>query len=450
MALSLDRGPGLGGRSIRLDTLIRLRWLAVAGQTATIVFVALVLRFPLTLGPALGLVAVSAWLNLFLRLRFPQRQRLSPGWTAVLLGYDVLQLAGLLYLTGGLENPFAFLLIAPVMISATALPPRLTMMLGAFAILMASLLALHHYPLPWAAGEVVGVPLIYVGGVWLALVSSLIFMGIYAFRVAEEARQLSNALTATELVLAREQHLNALDGMAAAAAHELGTPLATITLVAKEMESDAGNDSPLIEDIRLLRSQAERCREILRKLTSLAGEPDSHFARMPLANLLEEVVEPHREFGIVLDVRRIGPPQQEPVGERNPAIPYGLGNLIENAVDYATSRVDVTADWSGETVSIQIADDGPGFDEDIIDRLGEPYVTTRSGARHGAASSSAGGLGLGFFIAKTLLERTGARLTLANRLAPETGAIVTIIWPRRAMDTPEPARDLTEAAEVVA
>ncbi|MGH2341902.1 ActS/PrrB/RegB family redox-sensitive histidine kinase [Segnochrobactraceae bacterium EtOH-i3] len=440
MALALDRGPGFGGRSIRLDTLIRLRWLAVAGQTATIVLVALGLRFPLTLGPALGLVAVSAWLNLFLRLRFPQRQRLSPGWTAVLLGYDLMQLAGLLYLTGGLENPFAFLLIAPVMISATALPPRLTFMLGALAILMASLLALHHHPLPWAAGESVGVPLIYVGGVWLALVSSLIFMGIYAFRVAEEARQLSNALTATELVLAREQHLNALDGMAAAAAHELGTPLATITLVAKEMESDAGADSPLLEDIRLLRSQAERCREILRKLTSLAGEPDAHFARMPLANLLEEVVEPHREFGIVLDVRRIGPPQQEPVGERNPAILYGLGNLIENAVDYADSRVDITADWSGDTVSIQIADDGPGFDEDIIDRLGDPYVTTRSSRHGGPAESSAGGMGLGFFIAKTLLERTGARLSLANRMAPETGAIVTIIWPRRAMDIPEPVR----------
>lgn len=446
MALPLDRGPGLGGRSIRLDTLIRLRWLAVAGQTATIVLVALGLRFPLTLGPALGLVAVSAWLNLFLRLRFPQRQRLSPGGTALLLGYDVLQLAGLLYLTGGLENPFAFLLIAPVMISATALPLRLTLMLGALAILMASLLALHHHPLPWAAGEQIGVPLIYVGGVWLALVSSLVFMGIYAFRVAEEARQLSNALTATELVLAREQHLNALDGMAAAAAHELGTPLATITLVAKEMESDAGPDSPLVEDIRLLRSQAERCREILRKLTSLAAEPDAHFARMPLANLLEEVVEPHREFGIVLDVRRLGPAQQEPVGERNPAILYGLGNIIENAVDYATSRVDITADWSGDTVSIQIADDGPGFDEDIIDRLGEPYVTTRSASRHEAEGSLAGGLGLGFFIAKTLLERTGARLALANRTAPETGAIVTIIWPRRAMDTPEPARADTRAA----
>ncbi len=440
MALPLDRGPGLGGRSIRLDTLIRLRWLAVAGQTVTIVLVALGLRFPLTLGPALGLVAVSAWLNLFLRLRFPQRQRLSPGWTAVLLGYDVMQLAGLLYLTGGLENPFAFLLIAPVMISATALPPRLTVMLGSLAILMASLLALHHHPLPWAAGESVGVPLIYVGGVWLALVSSLVFMVIYAFRVAEEARQLSNALTATELVLAREQHLNALDGMAAAAAHELGTPLATITLVAKEMEADAGPESPLVEDIRLLRSQAERCREILRKLTSLAAEPDAHFARMPLANLLEEVVEPHREFGIVLDVRRIGPPQHEPVGERNPAILYGLGNLIENAVDYATSRVDITADWSGDTVSIQIADDGPGFDEDIIDRLGEPYVTTRSSRHGGPAESSAGGMGLGFFIAKTLLERTGARLALANRAAPETGAIVTIVWPRRAMDTPDPAR----------
>lgn len=440
MSLALDRSPSHHGRSVRLDTLVRVRWLAIAGQTATIGVVGFIMNFPLPTGWCLALVALSAWVNLALRLRFPSSQRFSERATMVLLGYDVLQLAGLLYLTGGLQNPFSFLLIAPVMISATALPPPRTLMLGALVVVVATVLGWLHMPLPWYEGEQIGIPIAYTLGIWVALVSTLSFMGIFAFRVAEENRQLADALATAELVLAREQHLNALDGLAAAAAHQLGTPLATIALVAKELESEIQPGDGRAEDIRLLRTQADRCRDILRQLASMGVDPESPLERMELPQLLEEVSAPHRDFDVEIVLVSAGDPALEPVFARNPAILYGLGNIIENAVDFASERVEVTAAWNDETVSITVADDGPGFAVEIIERLGEPYVTTRPGAREEETDeprpevAERGGLGLGFFIAKTLLERTGAGLSLANRKLPDRGAVVTIVWPRASVD----------------
>lgn len=417
------------GRRLRLSTLVRLRWLAVFGQTSAVVVVRYWFGFPLPLGGCFALIALSAWINIALRLRFPSSLRLDPNWATVLLAYDILQLVGLLYLTGGLQNPFAILLLGPVMVSATALPPDKTFLLGALVLAAATALIFVHQPLPWFPGRSFNVPLHYVGGVWIALVSALLFMAFYSFRVAEEARQLADALAATELVLQREQHLSALDGLAAAAAHELGTPLATIALVAKELERELPADAPHADDIRLIRSQSQRCREILAKLTSLSSEPEDHLGRMPLSHVLEEVTAPHRDFGVAIDIARAGPPP-EPVAPRNPGLLYGLGNLVENAVDFAEARVQLRAEWSEATVAVIILDDGPGFAPEVIDRLGEPYVTTRR-PDGPAGGGEHGGLGLGFFIATTLLQRTGAKVTLANRRPPEKGARVSVVWPRR-------------------
>ncbi len=414
-------------RNVRLDTLVRLRWLAVIGQTTAVLVVNYGLDFDLPLYACLAVITLSAWLNIALRLRFHLTQRLEPDRAAWLLAFDIAELAGLLFLTGGLQNPFAFLFLGPVLLSATALPPRFTLLLGAFAVACATLLVFVHYPLPWDSDDPLQLPPIYMMGVWLSILLAIGFIGVYAWQITEEARQLSDALAATELVLAHEQHLSQLDGLAAAAAHELGTPLSTISVIAKELENAIPADAPHGEDVRLLREQAARCRDILAKITELSsGEP---FDRVPLTALIEEVVAPHRDFGVAIAVAMPEDRATEPLGARNPAILYGLGNILENAVDFAHERVDVAALWTDETIDVTITDDGPGFASEILARIGEPYVTTRRRTPN-ANDEEPSGLGLGFFIAKTLLERSGATLTFANRTLPDRGAIIKLRWRR--------------------
>nr|MBA3449499.1 ActS/PrrB/RegB family redox-sensitive histidine kinase [Pseudaminobacter sp.] len=277
------RAPDLQQSSrLRLNTLVRLRWLAIGGQSVTVVIVAYWLAFPLPVGLCFALIACSAWLNLFLTFRYPAAHRLTPRAAFIILTLDALQLAALLFATGGLTNPFSPLMTVPVVISATSLSLTLTALLGGFVMALATVLAFFHLPLPWFPGVTLAMPFIYIAGMWTAVFSSTAFTAVYAWRVAEEARLLANALAATEMVLQREQHLSAIDGLAAAAAHELGTPLATIALVAKEMERALGNDPVYREDVTLLRSQSERCREILKRLTSLSSDSEIHLARLPL------------------------------------------------------------------------------------------------------------------------------------------------------------------------
>jgi two-component system sensor histidine kinase RegB len=415
-------------RNVRLDTLVRLRWLAVIGQTTAVLVVHFGLDFELPIWACLAVIALAAWLNVALRVRFRAAQRIEPDRAAWLLAFDIAEIAILVFLTGGLQNPFSFLLLGPVLLSATALPPRMTLILGGFAAACATVLIFYQYPLPWDPEEPLELPAIYTMGVWLSLLLALGFIGVHSWQLTEEQRQLADALAATELVLAREQHLSQLDGLAAAAAHELGTPLSTITVIATELERAIAPDSPLADDVSLLREQAQRCRAILAKLTELSssGEP---FDRMPFSALLEEVVAPHRHFGVAINVALAPHDAAEPIGGRNPAILYGLGNLVENAVDFARGKVDVAADWSAEDVGVTISDDGPGFAPEIMDRIGEPYVTSTRRRRFNVGGET-GGLGLGFFIAKTLLERSGATLAFENRSFPERGAIVRVRWGR--------------------
>jgi len=303
-------------------------------------------------------------------------------------------------------------------------------MLGGLAALCATVLAFYYYPLPWDPDEPLQLPAIYIMGVWLATLLALGFIAVHAWQLTEESRQLADALAATELVLAREQHLSQLDGLAAAAAHELGTPLSTITVIATELERAIEPDSPYMDDISLVREQAQRCRAILAKLTELSSNIEP-FDRMPLSALVDEAVAPHRNFGIAINVTlKAQNDATEPVGGRNPAILYGLGNLVENAVDFARERVDVAVTFSGEEVDVTISDDGPGFAPEIMDRVGEPYVTSSRRRRFNVGGEAGGGLGLGVFIAKTLLERSGATLTFENRVFPERGAVVRARWNR--------------------
>lgn len=420
---------------LRLQTTVRLRWVAVVGQMLTvfIVYWGLVFNFPV--GLCMAVVALSALLNVVLTLRFPASKRLSNKAAMLLLGYDILQLVGLLYLTGGLENPFALLMVVPVAVAASTMPLIQTAILAGLAIVSASLLVWFHLPLPWAGEPMPVLPSTYVIGSWAALASCIAFSAVYSWRVGRERRQMSEALAAAEIVLAREQRLSALDGLAAAAAHELGTPLGTITVVAKELLKEVPDESPIREDISLLHSQATRCRDILGRLANRSEQGDEMFERLSLGHLLEEVVDPHRQADVDIEVRlkpsrtSDGKLVPQPITQRNPGIIYGLGNLVENAVDFARNKVVVTAQWDTETVRVTIADDGPGFSTSIISRLGEPYVTTRAPIGHNKAGEQAG-MGLGFFIAKTLLERSGARLELRNENSPKNGAMVTVIWRR--------------------
>jgi two-component system sensor histidine kinase RegB len=294
-----------------------------------------------------------------------------------------------------------------------------------------------HLPLPWDKNRPLALPSLYIGGIWVAILLGVGFTAVYAWRVSAEADDLAEALAAAEMVMAREQHLSQLDGLAAAAAHELGTPLATITLVAKEIANAAPPDSALAEDIALLRQEVDRCRTILSTLTSL-DEDSGPLSTFVLSQLLEEIAGPQRPFGVPIIVRVEGE-GEEPVMRRNPSVLYGVGNLVDNAVDFASSGVTLSGRWSASRVEIEVSDDGPGFAPEILLRAGEPYITSRGRSRGRGASmgddrTARQGLGLGLFIAKTLLERAGAQVAFANHPRERGGARITVTWPRKAFE----------------
>jgi len=413
-------------RPLRLATLVRLRWLAVVGQALSVLFVGFVIGFPLPLVECIILIGLSGALNIGLLLWLGSGHRMTPGFAAIQLGYDCLQLGGLLWLTGGLGNPFSLLLLAPVSVSATTLTQRATFMLSTLVVLIASGLLMWHRPLPWDPDAPLQLNDLYVAGIWVAFFLGVAFIAAYTNRVAHEARQLADALAATELTLARQQRLSALDGLAAAAAHELGTPLSTIALAAKEMRSELPPGA-VADDAELIIEQAARCRAILGKLRNLDGDHGGPFEQVPLHELVAEVANIHQVPGktiIILPGNGTGP---EPVVVRNVGLLYGLGNIIENAADFAITTVTVEIDWEAGGFTLSVTDDGPGFPPDLITRLGEPYLTTRA---HNTTKNPAraGGLGLGIFIAQTLLERTGAQLTFRN-VDHEGHAQVVVRWP---------------------
>jgi two-component system, sensor histidine kinase RegB len=419
---------------LRLATLTRLRWLSVAGQTAACVFVAWGLWWPYPVSWCLVLIAASAALNVALGLMSPKSRRLSPNAAAGILTFDIVQPAMLMFITGGLHNPFSVFIMVPVVIASATQPPLTTVGLGSLSVACVTVLAFWHLPLPWLPSGGFDLPPPYVGGLWFAIVTTLVFSAIYVYRVAAEGRTFADALAATELVLQREQHLNALDGLAAAAAHELGSPLATISLVAKEMGRIVPVDDPQREDVELLMQQSDRCRDILARLSTLSSSSEEHMARLPATSLVEEVAMPHRNFGIAVEViaERDGVP--EPVMRRNAAVSHGLGNIVENAVDFAKSRVTIEVAWAAGDIRIRVSDDGPGFPSEVLERIGDPYMAQRgSRGRNGG-----GGLGLGLFIAKTLLERSGARLEFRNSREPGGGAVVTVTWSRAAFAAQAP------------
>ncbi len=422
---------GLEARRLRLSTLVRLRWLAISGQTAAV----LVGIFGFGLGnlaiACFALIAASAALNLALRRLYPVSAQLGEPVATVILGYDIVQLAGLLFLTGGVANPFVMFLLAPITVAAASLTFRRALGLLLLALVCATALLRFHLPLPWPSGDRLVLPPLYLAGVWASLTVSAAFVALYAYRVAAESRQTASALTAVELVMARAQHLSQLDGLAAAAAHELGTPLATVALVVREMAAVAPHDQAFAEDLQLLEESVNRCRDILGKLSAPADLTGQAMDVSSPVELAELAASPHRLLGVSITVKGEGA-EPAPQCSRNPGVLYGLGSVIENAVSFAKSAVEIRAGWTKSTVTIVISDDGPGFPPGVLPRIGEPYLTQREGARR--SEKTGGGLGLGLYVARSLLERSQATLRFENAAPPLTGATITVEWPRMAYE----------------
>jgi two-component system sensor histidine kinase RegB len=410
---------------LRVRTLVSLRWLVIAGEALLLLVVALGLRFPAPYPLCVATIAVGAWINLLTGVTSPG-QRMFRDWEgAGQLAFDVVQIAVLLYLTGGTANPFVLLLIAPVALAAATLPARPVLLLALLAGAAAVGLAFLSLPLP-GAEEAVDASYRIVAAI--AVMAGVALIAGYVRQAAEEAARMALALDVTQAVLAREQRLSALGGLAAAAAHELGTPLATIAIVAKEMIREAPT-AQVKEDAELLMAQADRCREILRRLTDKPdAASDEVHERMSLRQLVQEVIEPHANTPDVrVEAIVTGAPgAPAPDVRRMPEIIHAFTSFVENAVDFAASEVLVSARFDAETITIEVRDDGKGFAPEILSKLGEPYVTTRPGAEGSRTGHI--GMGLGFFISKTLLERTGAVVTFQN--GRPRGAIVAARWPR--------------------
>jgi two-component system, sensor histidine kinase RegB len=432
--------------AVSLRMLVLIRWVAVIGQAATLLVVHYALGFALPLTAALGVVAVSALLNVAAWISNRAAARLGNREAAIYLAFDTLQLGVLLFLTGGLQNPFAMLMLAPVTVSATILTRRTVAGLSALTVAAITVLAVAHLPLPARPDAAIAPAPIYVLGMWMALVSSSLFITGYNWFVAEEARRMRDAYAATQLALAREQRVAAVGALAAAAAHQLGSPLATIAVVAKELVRDLPKGTAFAEDAQLLLSQSERCRTILAELGRAREGEAMPFNRVPFSAIVQSAGEPHHRAGVrvVHDTGAgrdpAGGALAEPLVPRTPEIVHGLGNLIGNAIEFARSEVTVTTSWSEDTVAVDIVDDGPGFPPPMLSRVGEPYISAR--ADDGAH------MGLGIFIAQSLLERTGARLSFAN--VADGGAHVVVEWRRAQLEGDEPRVEMATAAMAVA
>ncbi len=409
----------LGAPGVRVRTLVTLRWLAIFGQLTTLAVVGLVLQFPLPIASALAAIGASIVLNLGLSTLYARNALLAGGEALLHFAFDMVQLGVLLFLTGGITNPFTVLLTVPVTIGATLLGSRAAMQLVALSTVVLFALWQWPLPLPWS-GEPILLPNTYQLGMFVALTLGMGFLVTYATRVSAESRQRARALVATQDALDRESRVSALGSLAAAAAHELGGPLGTITLIARELHDSLGDDPEFGDDIELLVAEAKRSREILTGIARRA-EAEHPFQRVPLDTLLNEVASnfARSPVPVIVELRR-----GEPVMvERLPELMHGFSNYVANAVRHAAGRVSIIIDPGAEKVRVTVADDGPGFPPELLPHLGEPFLGTRTEVH---------GLGLGLFIATNLLERTGARVSFGN--APTGGALVETVWPRHHID----------------
>jgi two-component system sensor histidine kinase RegB len=424
---SLDASGPLTASGVNNRTLMAVRWVAIAGQTLTVLVVHFGLGIHLPLGPAFGFILASAGLNLAMAGVRGATGGLSVRQAAACLAFDILQISGLLFLTGGVDNPFSILLVAPVTVGASLLPFRAAAGVAGVALACLGGLTLAHLPL-----GAVALPPLYRAGFEVSVLLTLVFTAAYVWRTTSESRRMAAALHESRLALSRQSKAAALGAQAAAAAHELGSPLSTIYVISSDLKKSLPPGHALSEDVEILVSQSRRCKDILcafaRRPETEEGGADPVGPFWPQA-LLSGIVEPLRMENTAIDVRveatAARPGGVVPMVARTPELVHGLGNLIQNAIQFARARVTVRATWDEARFTISVEDDGPGFPPALLSRLGEPYVSTRRGGE-------GGNMGLGVFISRTLLEPTGATLLFSNRL--EGGARIEVLWDRKAVE----------------
>jgi two-component system sensor histidine kinase RegB len=430
---------------LRLRSSVVLRWFAICGQITALFVAQFGFGINLPLGLCYFVIGLAIAANLLASQVFPENKRLSETEAIVTLVFDLSQPTLLLFLTGGLNNPFALLILAPVTVSASALNLRATISIGALAGAFTTLLFFFRLPLLDEMGAELEIPKLFAFGFWISLLIGICFIAIYLRRISTEMHSMADALLATQLALAREQKLTDLGGVVAAAAHELGTPLSTIKLVSSELIDELKGFPALQDDARLLLQQAERCKDILRSMGK-SGKDDLLVKQMPIGALLREAAEPHLDRGKQV-IFEIGDPetggQTQPIINRRPELIHGIRNLVQNAVDFSATSVFVNVAWGADFITLRIIDDGPGFSPQILGRIGDPFVSSRKFKSTVPSVPEYEGMGLGLFIAKTLLERTGAELSFANTLVPDAssslehvhrGAIVEVTWPIRLLE----------------
>ena len=416
--------PSLG-LGIRARTLINLRWIAVLGQTITCLVVDNFFGFQLPWLEILLTILALIISNLFLYPRYSVNSRLSETSTTFVIAGDILQLALLIFFTGGLSNPFVVLFITPIAITVTSLPIRSTSILIILTIIFITILGFFNYPLENDLTNLF-VPPIFILGMWVSLFVTILFLSFYAGGLTDESRKISAALKVAENLLVREKNLSSLDGLAAAAAHHLGTPLGTISLIANELKNDDGVNESAKKDLMILSQEVDKCKKILGSLGEKPSSDDDLITKIELQALLEELCELIKikeiKFSINFNEGDLG--IKEILLTRRSELLLGLANIIENAADFAKSTVELNVSKKDKFINLEINDDGKGFSSSILSRIGDPYVSSRS-----KSSNNGDGLGLGFFISKTLLERLNITLQAYNKVYPDHGAIVLIRIP---------------------
>ena len=411
------------GENLNLDrkTLVILRWIAIIGQFTAInlVYFFLKLDFPVLIAHTILFIGLLTNLYLQLSIKSIILKDLN---ASIFLIYDLIQLTALLYLTGGISNPFSILIIIPAVVSSTFLSMGTTIVLGILTIILLFCLSIFHYPLPGIHEHSETFPKLYLTGYITAIIVGLVFLSYFGIRFSGESKRRTDAINKVQQVLAKEYELESLGGQAAAAAHSLGTPLATINVVASELKKELGKNNEHKKDLDLLISQTKRCGEILKQISKKNIKDDEFFSKTTIENLLNEIIDSFRETSSKKLILNVDEDEKKFEFQRSPELIYGLRNFIGNAVKFAKSTIEIKIKSNNKNLEVSINDDGPGFPDDIKEILGEPYIKSKS-----TEVTLNAGTGLGTFLGKTLLERKSANLSFIKD-SKLGGARVNIVW----------------------